>query len=200
MALLTDGNPNDTEALRVYESSILDVAHVEGIDLDAKLSLATEEVSQEVLNFLLDHAAADPVGSGRRAEGVADVVVTAQVKRWHALHTLAVLATGAWWSPFAFSLLPSALLAGFTRGHRFALRLTLVAAAVEMGAKIISDGALGLAIAQHHLVLAEALGVRVLLVDHEHLLAVFVRPDIDVGVHVVVILAVLVEDLHDRVH
>ena len=48
-------------------------------------------MSQEVLNFLLDHAAADPVGSGRRAEGVADVVVTAQVKRWHALHTLAVI-------------------------------------------------------------------------------------------------------------
>ena len=29
MALLTDGNPNDIEALRVYETSILDVANVE---------------------------------------------------------------------------------------------------------------------------------------------------------------------------
>jgi len=26
MALLTDGNPNDTEALRVYEAAILEVA------------------------------------------------------------------------------------------------------------------------------------------------------------------------------
>jgi hypothetical protein len=55
MALLTDGNPNDTEGLRVYETAILDVAHVETIDLDAKLGLATEEVSQEVLNILLGH-------------------------------------------------------------------------------------------------------------------------------------------------
>jgi signal transduction histidine kinase len=44
------------------------------------------------------------------------------------IHTLAVVATGSWWSPFAFSLLPSALLAGFARGPRFAVRLTSVAA------------------------------------------------------------------------
>ena len=44
------------------------------------------------------------------------------------IHTLAVVATGSWWSPFAFSLLPSALLAGFARGPRFAVRLTSAAA------------------------------------------------------------------------
>lgn len=92
MALLTDGNPNDTEALRVYETAILDVAHVEVIDLDAKLGLATEEISQEVLNILLGHTLVqDPQGSVRRSIGVSDVVVTRQVKRWHALHTLAVV-------------------------------------------------------------------------------------------------------------
>ncbi len=91
MALLTDGNPNDTEALRVYESAILDLAHVEGIDLDLKLGLATEEVTQEVLNFLIDRTLSDPQGTARRSIGVADVVVTPQVKRWHALHTLAVV-------------------------------------------------------------------------------------------------------------
>ncbi len=92
MALMTDGNPNGTEELRVYEASILSVAHVEGINLDAKLGLATEEVSQEVLDMLLGH---DPgpagLGGGRRAVGVSDVVVTPQVKRWHALHTLGVV-------------------------------------------------------------------------------------------------------------
>lgn len=91
MALLTDGNPNDTEALRVYESAILDVAHVEGIDLDLKLGLATEEVSQETLNFLLDHTLSDPQGVARRSVGVSDVVVTPQVRRWHALRTLEVV-------------------------------------------------------------------------------------------------------------
>src|SRR5437879_2014883 len=92
MALLTDGNPNDTDALRVYETSILDVASVEVIDLDAKLGLATEEVSEDVLDILLDHTRASvPQSNIRRMIGVSDVVVTPQLKRWHALHTLEVV-------------------------------------------------------------------------------------------------------------
>ncbi len=92
MALLTDGSPNNTEALRVYEASILNVASVEAIDLSAKLGLATEEVSQEILDVLLDHGSStDPQALTRRKVGVADVVVTAQVKRWHALHTLKIV-------------------------------------------------------------------------------------------------------------
>lgn len=61
-----------------------------------------------------------PFGASRRA--------TAAVVAEMAFHTLAVMATGSWWSPYAFSLLPSALLAGFARGQRFALRLTAAAA------------------------------------------------------------------------
>lgn len=92
MALLTDGNPNDGEALRVYETAILDVASVEAIDLDAKLGLATEEVSEDVLDILLDHTrSVDPVSNLRRIVGVSDVVVTAQMRRWHALHTLEIV-------------------------------------------------------------------------------------------------------------
>jgi hypothetical protein len=89
--LLTDGSPNTTEDLRVYESAILDVSNGEAIDLDTKLRLATEEISQIVLNILLDHTG---VASGadmtRRSLGVSDVVVTRQLKRWHALYTLAI--------------------------------------------------------------------------------------------------------------
>jgi len=88
MALLTDGNPNDTEGLRVFESAILDVARVEGIDLNAKLCLATEEISEDVLDGLLGHMA---TGGDRRRIGVSDVVVSPQMKRWQALHTLAVV-------------------------------------------------------------------------------------------------------------
>jgi hypothetical protein len=96
MALLTDGNPNDSEALRVYEASILDVANVETIDLNAKLYLATEEISEDVLDVLLDHARTlnaltSPVSDDRRQIGVSDVVVSTQMKRWHALHTLEVV-------------------------------------------------------------------------------------------------------------
>lgn len=96
MALLTDGNPNDSEALRVYEASILDVANVETIDLNAKLCLATEEISEDVMDVLLGHtrtlySLTSPVGEDRRKIGVSDVVVSPQMKRWHALHTLAVV-------------------------------------------------------------------------------------------------------------
>lgn len=90
--LLTDGNPNDTVDLQTYELAILNVASTEGIDLDVKLGLATEEISETVLDILLDHTrSVDPISNIRRTIGVSDVVVTPQMKRWHALHTLAVV-------------------------------------------------------------------------------------------------------------
>jgi hypothetical protein len=89
--LLTDGNPNTTEDLRTYESAILSVANTESIDLSVKLGLATEEITQDVVDFLLNRSNGnDPQGAARRSVGVSDVVVTKQMKRWHALHTLAI--------------------------------------------------------------------------------------------------------------
>jgi len=87
--LMTDGNPNSPEDLRAYETAILDVAHIEQIDLDVKLRLSTEDVSEIVLDFLLDHdPSTDPQGTMRRMLGVSDIVVSPQIKKWHALHTL----------------------------------------------------------------------------------------------------------------
>ena len=87
--LLTDGSPNNTEDLRVYESAILGLANLETIDLGVKLDLATEEISEEVLDFLLDHASTNlqvfsPFQTGtpaarRRTIGVSDVVVSRQL-------------------------------------------------------------------------------------------------------------------------
>ena len=37
------------------------------------------------------HARSDPQSTMRRARGVSDVVVTPQLKRWHAIHTLGVV-------------------------------------------------------------------------------------------------------------
>lgn len=89
--LLTDGNPNTNEELRVYESTILNVAKTESIDLDVKRGLATEEIAQDVLDFVLNRSAEpDPRAGSRRTYGVADVVVTRQMKRWHALHSLEI--------------------------------------------------------------------------------------------------------------
>jgi hypothetical protein len=89
--LLTDQWPNSPEDLRAYEAEILDVSNLEGINLDTKLRLATEEISEWVLNILLDHTSAAMGGDMvRRARGVSDVVVTRQLKRWHAFHALAI--------------------------------------------------------------------------------------------------------------
>jgi hypothetical protein len=75
----------------VYESAILDVSSLESINLDTKLRLATEEISEIVLNILLDHTSTALGGDmTRRSLGVSDVVVTRQLKRWHALYTLAI--------------------------------------------------------------------------------------------------------------
>ena len=99
--LLTDGNPNTTEDLRVYESAILGLANSETIDLGVKLELATDEIAEAVLDFLLDHAGTNSQvfsssqtstsAMQRRKTGVSDVVVSRQLKRWHALHTLQVV-------------------------------------------------------------------------------------------------------------
>jgi hypothetical protein len=90
--LLADGCPNSVEDLRVYESAILDVASTEMIDLKTKLTLANEEVSEEVLDFLLDQGrASDPQVLVRRQIGVSDVVITRQLKRWHALHAVMLI-------------------------------------------------------------------------------------------------------------
>lgn len=99
--LLTDGNPNTTEDLRVYESAILNLAHTEMINLDVKLALATEEISQEVLDFILNRSAVgDPHAATRRQIGVSDVVVTRQMKRWHALHALSVICRDGFFNQF----------------------------------------------------------------------------------------------------
>lgn len=92
MALLTDGNPNTTTDLTVYESAILNVAATELIDLNVKLTLATEEISEEVLDILMDHTRSyDPQSTLRRQNGVSDVVVSSPMTRWHAVHTLALV-------------------------------------------------------------------------------------------------------------
>src|SRR5205807_1086340 len=70
-----------------YESSILDVAHTESIDLDAKLSLAAGEAGDKILRFLLQYVRREDE-IPRRMLGVSDVVVTTPLRRWHAFQTL----------------------------------------------------------------------------------------------------------------
>ena len=52
MALLVDGDVNHIEDLKEWDTSVLDVANGEGIDLSAKLRLAAKEMEEEIESFL----------------------------------------------------------------------------------------------------------------------------------------------------
>jgi hypothetical protein len=86
MALFTDEGIFSAEDLRQYESSILDMASTEGIELDAKLELARREIGVKITEFLLEH---DPGVS--YARHLSHVVVTEPVAQWHSMQTLALI-------------------------------------------------------------------------------------------------------------
>ncbi|BDC52084.1 hypothetical protein F183_A43990 [Bryobacterales bacterium F-183] len=89
--LFTDGNPTRTEDLRIFESNIYEVANVEGIDLDAKLKIAAEEIGDQIMAYLLQPGSGDPQAGSRRSLGLSTLVVTPAMRRWHSLHTLALI-------------------------------------------------------------------------------------------------------------
>jgi hypothetical protein len=89
MALFTDGEWTTVEGLRAYESTILEVAEGQSIDLESKIELGAAEVGDELLSFLLENADQDPKAGTRRGMGLADVVVTPLVRRWVTMQALA---------------------------------------------------------------------------------------------------------------
>lgn len=82
MALFVDGNPSQITDLANYESSIVEVAATEGIDLSAKLTIAALEVGLELQRFLTQEL-------GGRQFTLSNVALTDAVKQWHTLLTLA---------------------------------------------------------------------------------------------------------------
>jgi hypothetical protein len=92
MALFQDGPISDTADLQKYESDILSVASVEGIDLGAKMSLAQQELANELLLFLLRRPyVRDPWFGDRRERDLKDVVVTGPLRQWHVYKSLALV-------------------------------------------------------------------------------------------------------------
>ncbi len=83
MALFTDGLISSIDDLLAYESSILDVARTEGIDLVVKLELAEQEIGIELAAFLVQHSESTP--------GLESVAVTEPLRKWHTFHTLALV-------------------------------------------------------------------------------------------------------------
>jgi hypothetical protein len=91
MALFHDGSISDTTDLQNYESDILSVASVEGIDLNAKMLLAQHELAHKLILFLLRRPPywRDPWLGGLRERDVKNVVVTGPLRQWHAYQSLA---------------------------------------------------------------------------------------------------------------
>ncbi len=82
MALFTDGAVSGIEDLIAYESAMLDLATTEQIDLTVKLGLAQDELGIELEALL----------AGREgAPGLANIVVTGPLRKWHVFHTLALI-------------------------------------------------------------------------------------------------------------
>jgi len=82
MALFADGNPSQITDLANYESSIVEVAATEGIDLTAKLTVAALEVGLELQRFLVR-------APGGQQFTLGHVALTNGVKQWHTLTALA---------------------------------------------------------------------------------------------------------------
>lgn len=78
MGLLTDGIIASLNALRAYDSSVLDVASTEDIDVTAKLALAQKQIEVEL-------------GALLGSSDLSNVVVTEALRQWHMLQSLSLV-------------------------------------------------------------------------------------------------------------
>jgi hypothetical protein len=91
MALFTDGSITTIEELVEYESSILDTAKTEGVDLTAKLKLAQEELGAELAGRLRRRQdSQDVLWATIAPRGLECVVVTEALHKWHTFRTLSL--------------------------------------------------------------------------------------------------------------
>lgn len=81
MALFVDGNPSQMTDLASYESAIVEVAAIEGIDLTAKLNVAALEIGLELQRFLVQTPGGQQFTLGH-------VALTGGLKQWHTLLAL----------------------------------------------------------------------------------------------------------------
>jgi hypothetical protein len=85
MALFQDGNITQIRDLTRYESSIIEVANTESIDLFSKMTLSDLELSLQLKRFLLRL----PLQQLQSFD-LNNIVVTGALKQWHTLNTIAI--------------------------------------------------------------------------------------------------------------
>lgn len=91
MALFTDFTVTTIDELMGYESSLLEVARTERIDLSIKLTLARQEIGIELTAFLVERSGAEWQGILWPRLELGNIVVTEPLHKWHIFHTLALV-------------------------------------------------------------------------------------------------------------
>ena len=89
MALFTDANVITLDDLLEFESSLVQISSTHGIDVETKINLAVDGISDKLMIWLLKVGASDPQWSSRRALGLTTVVVTPTLHRWLCFDALA---------------------------------------------------------------------------------------------------------------
>lgn len=98
MALLSDGGISTVADLTAQDSSILEVAATEGINLTQKLDLAQAEVGLELTSSLGRAQSGYSALWGQTQMTVANVAVTPSLQLWHTHRTLAAVYRDAYFS------------------------------------------------------------------------------------------------------
>lgn len=88
MALFTDADVVTLDDLAQFESALVQVASSHGINVDTKIQLATNAISDRLLLWLLNVGASDPQWMNRRSIGLETVVVTPTLQRWLCFESL----------------------------------------------------------------------------------------------------------------
>jgi hypothetical protein len=82
MALFTDADIVTLDDLLQFETSLVQTASSHGINVDTKIALAQNAISDRLMLWLLSIGASDPQWLTRRVIGLSSVVVTPTLKRW----------------------------------------------------------------------------------------------------------------------
>jgi hypothetical protein len=89
MALFTDANVVTLDDLLQFETSLVQVASSHSINVETKISLSMNAISDTLMLWLFRAGASDPQHLNRRLIGLSTAVVTPPVQRWICFDSLA---------------------------------------------------------------------------------------------------------------
>jgi len=88
MALFTDAAVVTLDDLLQFETSLVQIASSHGINVETKIRLARDAISDKLLLWLLRAGASDPQYLNRRFLGLSTIVVTPSLQRWLCFESL----------------------------------------------------------------------------------------------------------------